>query len=493
MIALAHFFSVCLPALALSIACARIEHLPATNSSPIVEADAVVLSADDQTEDALLLTRRLDDAGRGTNRQLPKLAPQEHMRRAAIYHANRAFDEARAHWRAVITNYPNDGNVPNAHFLIGRSLFQERRYEEALPLFQTLGDTYPQTLGGREGFYYVAATLLRMNRPGEAAARYITYIERYPTGERIEAAYLNAVDSWREAGRADDAIEWIGRARARFKGQPADANALFARLRLDLARSDWPAALRAAEELSRANFTRAVSATPTEVTYLRAFALEQSGQKEQAARLYQGIADGIGSYYGERATARLRKMGGAAKSAGDARERSVHAQALRAAGEYPAPYRELILRAVKGRDVDSRLMLAIMRQESGFKPRAKSPAGARGLMQFTPDVAAKYAPQVKLGKLSEDDLYRPEVSILLAGAYLDELWKMFPGLPEAVAASYNGGEENVARWVSRSVHKDRGVFNSEIGFTDSKDYAMKVAASYRAYTELYTEDLKPRR
>jgi len=27
---------------------------------------------------------------------------------------------------------------------------------------------------------------------------------------------------------------------------------------------------------------------------------------------------------------------------------------------------------------------------------------------------------------------------------------MFAGLPEAIAASYNGGEDNVARWLGRS-------------------------------------------
>lgn len=497
MIALAHFFSVCLTALALSLACTRVEHAPAANNDGNAalpyNPDAIVLSAEEQTQDALAATRRMDVSGRTADGQLQKLPAQEHMRRAAIYHANRAFDEARAHWRAVIAYYPEDANVPNAHFLVGRSLFQEKRYDEALPVFQRLGDTYPQTQGGSEGFYYVAATLLRMNRAGEAAARYAEYIERYPKGERIEAAHLNIIDSLREAGRPDDALPWIERTRERYKGQPADTNALFARLRLDVARKDWPSALRTADELSRANINRNVGTTQSEVAYLRAYVLEHAGQKEQAGRIYQGISDGLSSYYGDRATARLRKLGGASKNAAEAREARVHAEAKRLAGDYPAPYREQILRAVKGRDVDPRLMLAIMRQESGFKPGAKSPAGARGLMQFTPDVAAKYAPRVNLGRLTEDDLHRPEVSILLAGAYLDELAKMFPGLPEAVAASYNGGEDNVARWVRRAAHDDRGVFTSEIGFTESKDYAMKVAANLRAYTELYTDDLKPRR
>jgi soluble lytic murein transglycosylase len=133
-----------------------------------------------------------------------------------------------------------------------------------------------------------------------------------------------------------------------------------------------------------------------------------------------------------------------------------------------------------------------MRQESGFNPAAKSPAAARGLMQMTVDTAAVYAPRVRL-TVREDDLYRPEVSILLAGEYLAELFRMFPNLPEAVAASYNGGEDNVQRWVKRAVHQDPGIVASEVGFSESKDYVAKVMANYRAYRILYTEDLRPRR
>jgi soluble lytic murein transglycosylase len=134
-----------------------------------------------------------------------------------------------------------------------------------------------------------------------------------------------------------------------------------------------------------------------------------------------------------------------------------------------------------------------MRQESGFNPRAKSQAGARGLLQMTPDIAAKYAGAVKLSKVTEEELYRPEINLLVAIAYLAELHRLFPELPEAVAASYNGGEDNVARWVTRAVHKDPGVFTSEVGFTETKDYVNKVMANYRAYKILYTDDLKPRR
>lgn len=465
-----------------------------TTEAPLLSAaEPVALSPEDQTEDALAATRRADESGRGGGAQLPRLTPQEHMRRAAIYHANRAFEEARAHWRALIERHPTDGNVPAAHFGIGRTLFQERRYEEALPVFQKLGDTYHGAPAGRDGFYYVAATLLRLNRHAEAAARYAQYTERFPNGERIENAYLNIIDSLREAGRPDEALPWIERTRARFRGTATDVAALFARLRLGVARADWPEALRASEELGRMTLPRAANTTASEVAYLRAFSLEMSGQKEQAARAYQGIADGAGSYYGWMATERLRRLGGEGRTAAASRDARVAAEVRRAAGNYPAPFSAAVVRASKQQKLDPRLVLSIMKQESSFNPRAKSFAGARGLLQMTPDMAAKYAPAAAIPVPSEEDLYRPDINITVASAYLADLHRMFPNLPEAVAASYNGGEDNVARWVVRAVHKDPGIFTSEVGFNESKDYVNKVMANYRAYKVLYDDELRPRK
>ncbi|HYY94082.1 MAG TPA: transglycosylase SLT domain-containing protein [Pyrinomonadaceae bacterium] len=494
---------ICAVALMLALSCARVGNPPPANvadnaneaqpDSPSSAPETFALSPADQTDEALAAARRSDAEGRGAGGQLPQLTPQEHMRRAAIYQANRAFEEARAHWRALIERYPADANVPAAYFGIGRTLFQERRYEEALPVFQKLGDTYQSTPAGRDGFYYVAATLLRLNRPADAAARYAEYVSRFPSGERIENAYLNIIDSWHETERSDDALHWIERTRARFRGTPTETSAVFARLRLEVARGGWPSALSTADELSRMTFARAVNTSPAEVAYLRAFSLEQSGQKEQAIKAYEAIGDGAASYSGWRATERLKDLGASAKSAALAREARVASEVRGAASQFPAPFRDSVLRASKKLKIDPRFVLSIMRQESGFNPRAKSPAGARGLLQMTPDMAAKYAPVAGLSSVGEQDLFSPDTNVLVGGAYLSELFKMFPGLPEAVAASYNGGEDNVARWVVRAVHKDPGVFTAEVGFNETKDYVNKVLANYRAYKILYTEDLKPRR
>ncbi|HLM01375.1 MAG TPA: hypothetical protein VK400_10015 [Pyrinomonadaceae bacterium] len=38
--------------------------------------------------------------------------------------------------------------------------------------------------------------------------------------------------------------------------------------------------------------------------------------------------------------------------------------------------------------------------------------------------------------------------------------------------------------------KEAGIFSSEVGFAESKNYVYKVMNNYRIYRELYTEDLQ---
>jgi len=94
-----------------------------------------------------------------------------------------------------------------------------------------------------------------------------------------------------------------------------------------------------------------------------------------------------------------------------------------------------------------------------------------------------------LNSLRENQLYEPSTSITLGAEYIEYLMQLFPPMFEPVAASYNGGEDNVARWLERAKHKDPGVFTAEIGFDETKGYVQKVMSNYRVYLQLYTPDL----
>jgi soluble lytic murein transglycosylase len=443
-----------------------------------------------RSETALASVRRSDAASRDARGNISRLPQAEHMRRAAVYLGNRAFEEARAHWQALVNFYPEDPRVPEALLGIGRSYFLAKDYDDGYSIFNRLAQSYPATKEGREGLNYSAASLLRMGRFTESAARYAEYCDLYPNGERIDTAHLNVIDTLREANKPDEALTWITRTRQRFSGTATETNALFAALRLYLAEAQWNDAIATADQLLKRSYSRATQTTPAEVTYLRAFSLEQSGSKEEAFTGYLAVPDSIESYYGWLATERLVSLAGTSKaSLVSQREERVNNSIASASDLYPAPYRQAIVRAAKDRKLDPRFILALIRQESVFKPFAKSPAGARGLLQLTMDAAQKYAHGAGLSDLRESQLYQPETSIMLGAEYLESLTKMFPQFLEPVAASYNGGEDNVARWLKRSKGKDPGVFTSEIGFDETKAYVQRVMSNYRVYRHLYTADL----
>ena len=158
---------------------------------------------------------------------------------------------------------------------------------------------------------------------------------------------------------------------------------------------------------------------------------------------------------------------------------------------YPVPYRDSLLKHAPSRNVDPRFVLSIARQESRFQADAKSVAAARGMMQFIAATGNEVAGQLKLSKFDQDDLYDPDTAILFGSQYLRSLFQQFPNQPEAVAASYNGGADNMTRWMDRSRSKEPERYVPEIGFTQSKDYVYRVMSNFWSYEALYDAQLQP--
>ncbi len=157
---------------------------------------------------------------------------------------------------------------------------------------------------------------------------------------------------------------------------------------------------------------------------------------------------------------------------------------------YPVPFRDILLRESSTSGIDPRFLLAIMRQESRFDPYVKSGAAARGLMQFIPSTAERIAGRTGLPGFRQDDLFDPSIAIKFGAEYCAELFRLFPNMPEAVAASYNGGEDNMQRWQGRARSNEPGRYVPEIMYSQSKDYVFKVMANYRIYSHLYDEELR---
>ena len=132
------------------------------------------------------------------------------------------------------------------------------------------------------------------------------------------------------------------------------------------------------------------------------------------------------------------------------------------------------------------LVLAVIREESGFNRYAKSRAGARGLMQLMPSTALWIAEYAGLKIEEEEKLYDPEVSINLGSFYLSRLEKKDSGAIVSVLASYNAGRGRMKKWIKRYRPLNNSMCAVEtIGPVETRNFVRRVVGSLFSYVRQY--------
>ena len=122
----------------------------------------------------------------------------------------------------------------------------------------------------------------------------------------------------------------------------------------------------------------------------------------------------------------------------------------------------LIEAAAVRNGIDKKLMMAVMKQESSFNPRATSYKGACGLMQLMPATAARFGVR---------NIYDPEQNIEGGARYLRFLLDTFGGSVELALAGYNAGEGAVMKYGNRIPP-----------YAETQDYVRKISAHYARLT-----------
>ena len=137
-------------------------------------------------------------------------------------------------------------------------------------------------------------------------------------------------------------------------------------------------------------------------------------------------------------------------------------------------------------NLDSRLLAAIIRQESRFETGAASFAGAQGLMQVMPGTAESIAKQLGWPNFESQQAYWPYVNVAFGAFYVQQWLRHFDGSVFTALAAYNGGPGNASAWHDWAPQDD-DLLAALININETRTYVQAVWSNYEAYKRLYPQ------
>jgi soluble lytic murein transglycosylase len=151
----------------------------------------------------------------------------------------------------------------------------------------------------------------------------------------------------------------------------------------------------------------------------------------------------------------------------------------------PLRHDDIIRQQAADKGLDPALIAAIIYEESRFHDQT-SHAGARGLMQITPETAAFIARDSGGTEFVQGDLATPQINISYGAYYLRYLLEKYDGDRELAIAAYNAGETNVNKWLAGS---DGDFETEDIAFPETRSYVSNVLERRAEYADHYADDL----
>ena len=146
--------------------------------------------------------------------------------------------------------------------------------------------------------------------------------------------------------------------------------------------------------------------------------------------------------------------------------------------QYPLPDWE----PMGGWSIDRALLLAITKQESGFKASAKSGAGANGLMQIMPSTAKRVARRNNV-KMSDIDMSKPEHNMFLGQQYIVDLLA-HPNIQNNIIKmliAYNAGMGNLVKFEKTFKTSDPLLYIESFPAYETRSYIKRVMSNLWLY------------
>lgn len=137
------------------------------------------------------------------------------------------------------------------------------------------------------------------------------------------------------------------------------------------------------------------------------------------------------------------------------------------------------------------LVHAIIKQESGFAPKAMSQVGALGFMQLMPATAKLVAKEMKINynkKLLATDI---KYNVRLGSFYIKKLIDRFDGSEMLAIASYNAGPNATQRWINEfyDPRKEKDIdkvvdWIELITYSETRNYVQRIMENLIVYKYL---------
>jgi len=351
------------------------------------------------------------------------------------------LQEARRTLAALRSAEPEDTQGAAFLWRLGWREYERRQFDAAVALWNELATHYPVSSYARSGLYWSARAHQQRGNDRLAQELY-----RQTTAVSVDDFYR------RHALHRLDGASGEPRRQVADLSWPSDPLLDRARLLSDLGLDSH--ALIEIAGLGRAPDRRAGKA-------LEAIVLARQGRRRDSIQALWQVFPVLGTVHQEAAPA----------------------DALRL--YYPLDFREVIEQSARSQGVEPTVIQAMIRQESAFDTRARSHAGARGLMQVMPETGRELARKLGLpfhaGRLEE-----PDFSVQLGTAYYREVLSLFDGNQELALAGYNGGPYRIRRWWRQAagrVEVDQFVEGLEL--SETRSYVKRVLLIADSYRRLY--------
>jgi soluble lytic murein transglycosylase len=400
------------------------------------------------------------------------------MSAARIYERDGQYDKAVETWARVANEHAGTLQASNAVFLMGVIYYRQENYSSALESFNRSLVLSESAGEQSRAFLWIGKTYQKLGNGNDALNAWREGQNRNPGGYYSERA-------------RDLLLE-----RAPFS-QPESAN-----LAANPAdeRTDADTWMRLTFNLGSDVDLSNLGPLASDERMVRGKEYWDLGLYEKARLEYESLRteletrqDAIGSY---RLTNYLLDLGMYRTAIFAARQTLTlagledHAASMMAPAyfsriRYGFYYSDLVIPEAQKNGFDPLFLYSVIRQESFFEGFVSSSAGARGLMQVIPATGAQIASELgrPLG-YTDNDLYRPYVSVMFGTHYLAKNRTLFNGDMYATLAAYNGGPGNALQW-KQLAGDDPDLFLESVRFEETRNYIRNIYEIYVVYKRLY--------